>query len=142
MMYRKPDDSLSNIEHVLNTESASQDDVGSVTVSSSLNTALDLAANESASLKNVFAGDTTESGLENTGKMQTMQSVQTETINTFQTSTADSTEFFHSSYYYIIEVRISLRLDTYKKSKNRTDTSILERKSSMTAFYRNFASLF
>jgi len=142
MMYRKPDDSLSNIEHVHNTESASQDDVYSITVSSSLNTALDLAADESASLQNEFAEDTTEKGLERIEKMQTMQSVQTETINTFQTTAADATEFFQSSYYYIIEVRISLRLDTYQKSKNRTDTSILERKSSMTAFYRNFASLF
>ena len=117
MMYRKPDDSLSNIEHVHNTESASQDDVDSITVSSSLNTALDLAANESASLKNEFAEDTTEKSQENTKKMQTMQSVQTETINTFQTSTADSTEFFQSSYYYIIEVRISLRLDHIKNRK-------------------------
>ena len=124
MMYRKPDDSLRNIEHVHNTESASQDDVDSITVSSSLDTALDLAVNESASLKNEFAEDTTESGLESTEKMQTMQSVQTETINTFQTTAADATKFFQSSYYYIIEARISLRLDTYQKSKNRTDTSI------------------
>ena len=117
MMYRKPEDSLSNIEHVHNTDSASQADVDSITVSSSLNTALDLAANESASLKNEFAEDTTEKSQENTKKMQTMQSVQTETINTFQTSTADSTEFFQSSYYYIIEVRISLRLDHIKNRK-------------------------
>ena len=117
MMYRKPEDSLSNIEHVHNTDTVSKDDADSITVSSSLNTALDLAANESASLKNEFAEDTTESGLENTEKMQTMQSVQTETINTFQTSTADSTEFFQSSYYYIIEVRISLRLDHIKNRK-------------------------
>ena len=72
MMHRKPDDSPSNNE-IHNTEIISQDDVDSMAVSSNQQTALDLAANESASLKNEFAGDTTESGLENTGKMQTMQ---------------------------------------------------------------------
>ena len=113
MMHRKPDDSLiSNIEQVDKTEKAFQDDVDSVTISSNQKTALDLAANESASLKNKFTGHTAQSGLETTEKMNTMQSVQTETINTFQTSTADSTEFFQSSYYYIIEVRISIRLET------------------------------
>ena len=105
MMHRKPDDSPSNNE-IHNTEITSQDDVDSMAVSSNQQTALDLAAHESASLKNDF-------GMESTVNMQTMQSVQTETINTFQTSTADSTEFFQSSYYYIIEVRISLRLKSY-----------------------------
>ena len=121
MMYRKPDDSPSNNE-IRNTEITSQDDVDSMAVSSNQQTVLDLAANESASLKNEF-------GLETTENMQTMQSVQTETINTFQTSTADSTEFFQSSYYYIIEVRISLRLESYSNWRDRTDSRILERKN-------------
>ena len=113
MMHRKPDDSLiSNIEQVDKTEKAFQDDVDSVTISSNQKSALHLTANESASLKNEFTEDTAQNGLENTEKMNTMQSVQTETINTFQTSTADSTEFFQSSYYYVIEVRISIRLET------------------------------
>ena len=111
-MHRKPDDSLSNIEQVDKTEKAFQDHVDSVTISSNQKSALHLAANESAHLKNEFTEDTVQNGLENTEKMNTMQSVQTETINTFQTSTADSTEFFQASYYYIIEVRISIRLET------------------------------
>ena len=137
MMYRKPDDSPSNIE-IHNTGITSQDDVDSMAVSSNQQNALDLAANESASLKNEFGLETTE----NMQTTQTMQSVQTETINTFQTSTADSTEFFQSSYYYIIEVRISLRLKSYSNCRDRTDSRILERKNSMTASILSFASLF
>ena len=113
MMHRKPDDDPSNNE-IHKTEITSEDDVDSMTVSSNQKTALDLAANESASLKNEF-------GLETTENMKTMQSVQTETINTFQISTADSTEFFQSSYYYIIEVRISLRLESYSKLEFHTE---------------------
>ena len=59
MMHRKPDDSPSNNE-IHNTEITSQDDVDSMTVSSNQQTALDLAANESASLKNEFGLETTE----------------------------------------------------------------------------------
>ncbi len=84
MMFRKPDETIA--------------------VSTNQRNALDLAANESASLKNEF-----ENSPSSTEPIQTIQSVQTETINTFQTSTVDSTEFFQPNYYYIIKVRISLK---------------------------------
>ena len=104
-MHRKPDDIANNSEQA-HTESPLQVDTDSMTISANQRAGLDLAAEESASLKNEFDENTIDS---NPVSTQTMQSAETVTINTFQTSTADSTEFFQSSYYYIIEVRISLK---------------------------------
>ena len=103
MMHRKPDDIANDSEQA---HTALQVDTDSMTNSANQRAGLDLAAEESASLKNEFDENTIDS---NPVSTQTMQSAETVTINTFQTSTADSTEFFQSSYYYIIEVRISLR---------------------------------
>ena len=100
MMHRKPDEILGDIEQAHNAESAFQVDTDSMTISANQMTALS-SANHNANF-NTEINQTTET-------MQTIQSAKTETINTFQTSTADSTEFFQSSYYYIIEVRISLK---------------------------------
>ena len=107
-MHRKPDDNTSDGEQP-QTEKALQVDTDSMTISTNQRTVLELAAHESASLKNEFDEDTIDSNPVSTEMMQTMQSAETVTVNTFQTSTADSTEFFQSSYYYIIEVRISLK---------------------------------
>ena len=104
-MHRKPDEILGDIEQAHNAESAFQVDSDSMIISANQMAAIDLAANESASLKSQLNEDI----IETTETIQTIQSAKTETINTFQTSTADSTEFFQSSYYYIIEVRISLK---------------------------------
>ena len=108
MMHRKPDESGTNNERA-HTESALQVDTDSMTISANQETAMDLAAEDSASLKNEFNENTIEKSQLGTPTMETIQSAETATINTFQTSTADSTEFFESSYYYIIEVRISLK---------------------------------
>ena len=107
-MHRKPDD-IANDSEQAHTESALQIDTDSMTISANQKTVLDLAVEESASLKNEFDEKIIENSQPGTHMTQTMQSAETVTINTFQTSTADSTEFFQSSYYYIIEVRISLK---------------------------------
>ena len=107
-MHRKPDDIATDSEQA-HTESALQIDTDSMTISTNQRTIMDLAAEKGASFKNEFDEDITEISPVSTETMQTMQSVETATINTFQTSTADKTEFFQSSYYYIIEVRISLK---------------------------------